>query len=91
MDIKLQAVKRAVDACGTQAELARRLSEAMGKEIKGGHIYYWLKNGVAPDDAPAFEIVTAGVVQCQELAPDVEWQRDVEGKVTGYVVSVKAA
>lgn len=61
--------------------------------VSGGLIYQWL-NGVrpiSPASAPKIEAETGGVVPCEESCPGVTWQRDTQGKVTGYLVSVEQA
>lgn len=86
------AVKEAVLALGSQAALCRRLSAALGRPIKGGHIYYWLNRGLVPQDvAPAMESLTSGAVRCEALRPDVTWHRDESGAVTGYTIPVTPA
>lgn len=41
------------------------------------------------DNCPAIESATVGAVTCEQLRPDVTWQRDSAGQVTGYVVPVQ--
>jgi hypothetical protein len=85
----MDALSRAIEFCTSEAELARRLSTLMGRDIRTGHIYYWKKNGFSKasrDDAiPAIEAVTDGAVRVEELCPEVEWQRDEAGTPTGYL------
>ena len=45
---------------------------------------------VPPDRCAAVEALTAGYVTCEQLRPDLDWQR-VDGRITGYTVPVKAA
>jgi DNA-binding transcriptional regulator YdaS (Cro superfamily) len=80
------ALARAIDACGSQAELARRI---------GAHtqqIHEWRKGErpIAHHWCPAIEAATGGAVQCNELRDDVEWERDDDNRVTGYRVLVDA-
>jgi DNA-binding transcriptional regulator YdaS (Cro superfamily) len=78
-------ISKAVEACGSEAELARRL----GGKVRGGHIYYWRRSGSVPlDRCAAIESATLGKVRCEDLRPDVQWQRDPAGRVTGYLVPV---
>lgn len=60
------AIQKAVEACGSQSELARRIGK------KQGHVWYWLHSGrAAPDVCQAIERATDGVVTAAELRPDV--------------------
>lgn len=80
---------KAISVCGTEAELARRLTAYLGREIRTGHIYYWKKRGFSlsnrDDVIPAIEAVTAGESRCERLCPTVEWLRDADGNPTSYV------
>lgn len=56
---------------GRQSELSRRI---------GAHapdVSRWAsgERRVPPDRCPAIELATAGEVTCEELRPDVRWQR----------------
>lgn len=76
------ALARALVACESQAELARRIGATAQQ------IHEWRK-GERPiplHQCPLIEQATGGEVRCHELRDDVEWQRDVDGRVTGYVV-----
>lgn len=63
----MNALQRAVDACGSQSELARRLKK------KPGHVWAWLhRDGkVPPGIARAIEDATGGLVKRHELRPDI--------------------
>jgi DNA-binding transcriptional regulator YdaS (Cro superfamily) len=76
---------RAVEIAGSKARLAGLL------HIKPQAISQWRADGVPPDKCWAIEQVTAGRVRCEALRPDIEFQRDGDGCVTGYVVRIKAA
>lgn len=57
------------------------------------HVLYLIGLGhKTPSLELAFKIATAtqGRVSCEELRPDVEWQRDARGRVTGYRVQLGA-
>lgn len=86
------ALLKAISTCGSEAELARRLSGALGRRIRTGHIYQWKQHGFSraarEDVVPAIELVTAGASRCEELCDDVAWMRDGTGTVTGYVVPI---
>ncbi|HYQ23964.1 hypothetical protein [Stenotrophomonas sp.] len=92
---------RAILICGTQSELARRVT---GKPATG-YVYHWRKNGVTEEVAIAIEraVTTAvgedpaaaaraaangGGVTADELLPGVRWERDEAGAVVGYFKNV---
>lgn len=75
---------RAVEIVGSKAELARRCG------VTPQAISQWNPEAVPLDACPAIETATDGRVRCDALRPDTEWQRDQEGRVTGYVVPVVA-
>jgi DNA-binding transcriptional regulator YdaS (Cro superfamily) len=61
-----RAIQKAVDLCGSQSELGRRVGVAQG------HVWYWLKTGkVSPLKAKDVERATGGQVTAEELRPDV--------------------
>lgn len=67
----------------TQAELARTCGQ------KPQAVTRWLRTGRVPAaHAIAIETATVGAVRCEDLRPDVTWQRDDAGNVTGYVVPI---
>lgn len=60
----------AISVVGSQSELARQ-SGARQQEV-----WNWLNGrNVPPARCPAIERATAGRVTCEELRPDVRWQR----------------
>lgn len=90
---------RAVRICGTQSELARRVT---GKAATG-YVYHWRKNGVTEQVAACIENAVhaaisesresaavaeelGGPVRAEELLLDssVRWIRGESGMVTGY-------
>lgn len=74
----------AIKLVGGQA----RLAAALG--IRQPSIHGWLAAKSAPiDRCPAIETATGGAVTCEQLRPDVTWQRDEGGNVTGYIVPVQ--
>lgn len=77
-DTPLLALERAIAAAGTAAELARKVG------VLNQHIAHWKNRGVPADRCAGIESVTG--VRCEELRPDLNWQRDVAGNVTGYFV-----
>jgi DNA-binding transcriptional regulator YdaS (Cro superfamily) len=94
-------LERAIAICGTQSELARRVT---GKPATG-HVYHWRNNGFSEEIAIAIEAAVqaivaespeaaerasehGGVVTVEELRPDREWDRDERGAITGYRVPI---
>lgn len=53
----------------------------------------WRTRGCPPkamrEYAARIESATSGVVQAEQLCPDVQWVRDTQGAITGYVVPVE--
>lgn len=97
-------LERAIAICGTQSDLARRVT---GKPSTG-HVYHWLRNGVTELVAIAIETAVkaaiqesqeaaeraanqGGAVLVEELLPDLEWIRDDEGEVVGFTKRVQPA
>lgn len=72
----MSPLERAIQHCGSQSELARRITHVMRKrgidapEVKTGHIYYWLNKRVPADRCMYVELATDGAVPCHELRPD---------------------
>jgi len=62
------AIRRAVEVCGGQTELARRMKDG----TRQGHVWYWLKTGRPPAErCRAIELATEGQVTRQDLRPDL--------------------
>lgn len=95
---------RAIAICGTQTELARRVT---GKPASG-YVYHWRNSGVSEEVAIAIEraqrAVVAesadaaqrasahgGIAVVEELRPDREWVRDEAGAIVEYRVPVLPA
>ncbi len=88
--IPIAALQRAITLAGGQSALARALSND-ARAVKQGHVWSWLNRGSVPIEfALPIETATAGSVRCEDLRPDVTWQRADDGTVTGYVVPVSA-
>ncbi len=76
-----EALDRAISAVGSQSAFADALREATHKDIRPGHIYYWLKavrdGGEVPSahcpDIEAITKGTSGPVTCEQLCPSVNW------------------
>jgi len=79
----MNALIRAIgQAGGAQAALAGRIG------VSPQQVNQWVK-GKRPlplDRCPLIERATSGAVRCEELRPDVEWQRDAGDRVVGYQV-----
>ena len=60
-------LQRAIEICGSQSELARRI----GGKVKPGHIHYWLKNSVSAEACVGIERATHGAVSRHDLRPDL--------------------
>lgn len=75
----------AIERAGGQTALARAigLSQSMVWQVSAG------ARPLPPKHAPAVEAATG--VPVEELCPDVEWQRDSAGQITGYHVPLRAA
>lgn len=85
----MNGLSKAIAACSSEAELARRLTARLGRQIRSGHVYSWKKSGFSlaarEDVIPAIEAVTDGAVRVEELCPEVVWQRDADGIPTHYL------
>jgi DNA-binding transcriptional regulator YdaS (Cro superfamily) len=62
-----EALELAILRAGTQTALAAMI----GENIKTGHIYGWLQNGVPAKYAPTIERETG--VRCEDLCPGPDW------------------
>lgn len=69
------ALSKAIEICGTQAELCRRINALESSKgltpLRTGHIYHWLNSRVPAERCQAIEDVTAGEVTRYQLRPDV--------------------
>ncbi len=68
----MSSLQQAIDHVGSQTALAR----ATG--VVQQQVWNWLnrdKGRTPPDRCPAIERATEGRVTCEELRPDVRWQR----------------
>ena len=78
----MNPLDQAIESVGGVSELARRLS--VGQSV----VSNWRQRGRVPLEAcPNVESVQ-DAVRCEDLRPDVTWQRDDAGNVTGYVVPI---
>lgn len=77
-------LERAIWIARSQGKLAREIG------VKPQALTSYLKKGVPPlDRCAAIERATG--VKCEDLRPDVEWQRNEHGVVIGYLMRVPAA
>lgn len=70
----MNPLEKAVQICGSQAELARRIEE------KPQTVSAWVKRAqrrgvlrVPAEHCPSIEEATGGEVVCEQLNPDVKW------------------
>jgi len=77
MDVETP-LKRAISAVGTQQKLADQLG------IRSASITEWKARRVPPGQCPAIEARTG--VRCEDLRPDLRWDRDADGRVIAYAV-----
>lgn len=89
MSEPLQHLRAAVAAAGGQKALADLIT-SLGHPIRQGHVWSWLnlQGGLTPPYlAPLVEVATG--VNCELLRPDLRWDRDAEGRVIAYGVSLQ--
>ena len=69
--------QRAISLAGSQSQLAKQLSEKLGKKIYQAHVRKWLKETkVIPDYiCKHVEDITCGQVTKAQLRPDL-WSKD---------------
>lgn len=64
----MNALGRAIQVCGTQSELARRI----GGKVRQAHVWNWKRSGTVPAEyCRAIEEATHGEVTRYQLRPDV--------------------
>lgn len=66
-------------------------ADKVGEGVSQGLVGQWLtgRTKITPDRAIEIEAATGGEVRCEDLRPDLDWQRDRKGLVTGYLVKVQ--
>lgn len=70
----------AINLAGGQAALARAIG------VRQGHVWSWLNRDMQVPFAHCVSIEAATKVRCEDLRPDVDWERTEAGVVTGYRV-----
>ena len=73
----MEPLRKAIEVCGSQSELARRI----GGKVRTGHIYHWLRSAVPAERCPEIEQATGGQVTRYELRPDVFGEPPRPGEV----------
>ena len=65
--------QRVIDACGSQAELTRRLNAGVPPEdqITTQAVNRWQANGIPPERARAVEAACNGAVTRYEICPEI--------------------
>ena len=62
-----EALLKAVEICGSQSELARRI----GGTCKQQNVHYWIENGLTAEQVIPIEKAVNGEVSRHELRPDI--------------------
>lgn len=87
----LTPIEQAIDAIGTQAELAAGLSRLQNRAepIHPSLISQWVtgRKPIAAAHCPFIEQLTG--VRCEQLRPDLVWTRNEAGQVTGHHVPIR--
>jgi len=89
MSDPLEHLKAAVATAGGQKALAD-LVTGLGHPIRQAHVWNWMnvQNGLTPPYvAPLVEAATG--ITCEQLRPDLRWERDEQGRVTAYTVPIR--
>lgn len=70
-----QALLQAIEICGSQAELARRIGATTPQ------VNEWTKGArpIPPTRCEQIEAATGGATTCEDLRPDLMWTRDADG------------
>jgi DNA-binding transcriptional regulator YdaS (Cro superfamily) len=73
-----KALEYAVEKIGGQTAMAKKLG------VSQGLVWQWLNHDTATPRNYAPEIERLTGVKCEEICPDLGWQRNESGHVTGY-------
>lgn len=78
------SLERAITSAGSVTALSQKMGFPYPSTVSN-----WRQKGEAPvEQCPAIEAATG--IPCEELRPDVSWNRDAAGNVTGYTVPLAA-
>jgi len=64
-------MEKVIKHFGSQVKLAAAINKAFDCNIKTGHIYFWIKNGVPINRAIQIEKVSGGLFNRRYLRPDI--------------------
>ncbi|MFC7515065.1 helix-turn-helix domain-containing protein [Herbaspirillum sp. GCM10030257] len=75
----MESLQKAIDICGSQANLAKRITESLkpsAKPVTPQHIWNWLNRdkSVPAEYCPTIEKVCERQVLCEELNDDPDWE-----------------
>lgn len=75
----MESLNKAIDICGGQASLAKRITAALPAGVKDTvtpqQVWNWLnRDKVVPAQyCPTIEKICDGAVRCEDLNPNVDW------------------
>lgn len=80
----MNAITKAINIVGGTTVLASAcsVSQPFIMQMKSG-------KPVPPKRCPAIERATNGEVRCEDLCPDLTWNRDSQGRVISYTVAIE--
>lgn len=78
------SIESAIQHVGSAVALSRTLG------VTQQAISNWRRTCVPLDRCASIEHAADGAVTCDDLRPDVAWQRDATGNVTGYTVPISS-
>lgn len=90
MSEPIEHLKAAVAAAGGQKALAELVTR-LGHPIRQAHVWNWMnvQNGLTPPYVAPFVEAATGIT-CEQLRPDLRWERDDQGRVTAYTVPIRS-
>lgn len=77
-----EALERAIRIAGNQVKFAAAIG------VKPQAIKPYFTRGLSPERCPAAEAFTG--VTCEQLRPDLRWERDATGRVVAYSVPLQS-
>jgi DNA-binding transcriptional regulator YdaS (Cro superfamily) len=84
------ALNRAIGCFDSQLEFAAALSRTSGRPVTSQAISQWKANGVPEDRCEPIETITDHKVRVEEVRPDIQWQRNGDGQVIGFLPAPRA-